>query len=305
MKKIINGLFLFLKGFIMGVGNVIPGVSGGTLAVILGIYDKFISSISHIFSKLKESILFLLPIILGMGIAIIVSSKVIDWAFTSYPFATALLFEGMIIGGVPLLYKKIKGNVKKVSNITIFLIIFTLLLVYALVFGGVNNNVVMTDITIMDYIVLFLIGIIGAATMIIPGLSGSMTLKVLGYYELIVQDTLSSITDFSLFGRNMQILIPFGIGCVVGMLLIAKLIEFLLKKYEVKSYFGIFGFIFASIIIIFVQIFSQNPNHVFGFGEIICGIIIFFIGLFGSYFLSIGKIKIGSFEPFKNKKENK
>ena len=126
---------------------------------------------------------------------------------------------------------------------------------------------------------------VAAATMIIPGISGSMTLMVLGYYEGIYE-TVGNITNFSEFGRNMAILIPFGIGVVIGIFLIAKMVEFLLAKFEVKTYFGIFGFIFASLIIMFVK-------NVFAFNliEFVIGLVLMVIGYLLSYFIANYKKK--------------
>ena len=224
MKKFFSWLALFLKGAVMGIANVIPGVSGGTLAVIMGIYDKFISAISNIFKDFIKNLLFLLPIVLGMGAAIIISSKVIGNALEAIPLATALFFEGLIIGGMPILYKKIKGHEKKPLNIVIFLIVFALLLVYTFAFGGINNEVVIVEFNFVEYLKLFLVGVVAAATMIIPGISGSMTLMVLGYYNLVVTDAVGNITNFDLLSRNLNILIPFGLGCVIGIIVIAKII---------------------------------------------------------------------------------
>lgn len=300
MKKFLNSLVLFIKGAVMGIANVIPGVSGGTLAVIMGIYDKFIGAISNIFKDFIKNFLFLLPIVLGMGVSVILSSKVIGDAFEMIPLATALFFEGLIIGGVPILYKKIKGHEKKPLNIFILLFVFALLLVYTFVFGGVNNEVVILEFNFVEYLKLFLIGVVAAATMIIPGISGSMTLMVLGYYNVIVTDTVGNITNFDLIGRHLNILIPFALGCVIGIVIIAKIIEYFLKKFEVKTYFAIFGFVFASMVIVI----AQNIPSAFKVWELLLGLGLLLVGFFASYFISIGKIKIGSWEPFK-KKENK
>ncbi len=297
MKKFFNWLALFLKGAVMGIANVIPGVSGGTLAVIMGIYDKFISAISNIFKDFVKNLLFLLPIVLGMGVSIIISSKVIGNAFEAIPLATALFFEGLIIGGMPILYNKIKGHEKKPLNIGILLIVFALLLVYTFVLGGINNEVVILEFNFIEYLKLFLVGVVGAASMIIPGISGSMTLMVLGYYNLIITDAVGNITNFDLLSRNLNILIPFGLGCVIGIVVIAKIIEYLLKKFEIKTYFAIFGFVFASMIIVI----CQNIPQEFKIWELLLGFGFMVIGFFISYFVSIGKIKIGSWELFKKK----
>lgn len=297
MKKFFSWLALFFKGAVMGIANVIPGVSGGTLAVIMGIYDKFISAISNILKDFIKNLLFLLPIVLGMGASIIISSKVIGNALEAIPLATALFFEGLIIGGMPILYKKIKGHEKKPLNIVVLLIVFALLLVYTFAFGGINNEVVIVEFNFIEYLKLFLVGVVGAATMIIPGISGSMTLMVLGYYNLVITDAVGNITNFDLLSRNLNILIPFGLGCVIGIVVIAKIIEYLLKKFEIKTYFAIFGFVFASMIIVI----CQNIPQEFRIWELLLGFVFMAIGFFVSYFVSIGKIKLGSWEPFKKK----
>ena len=107
-----ENIFLVIKGFIMGIANVIPGVSGGTLALTLGIYEKLIKAISHFLSNLKENIKFLLPLGIGMVLAVITMSNVIDYSFKNFPLPTTLFFMGLVIGGVPLLYKRVKGLLK-------------------------------------------------------------------------------------------------------------------------------------------------------------------------------------------------
>lgn len=297
MKKFKEWILLFFKGGLMGIGNVIPGVSGGTLAVILGIYDKMIAAISTIFKKFKENILFLIPLLLGMVIFIVLSSKGIDLALGHFPLATVMLFVGMILGGVPILFNKVKVGLKNPFNYIVFIIVFAGLLLYTFLCSS-ENIVIIESFSFLDYLLLFLVGVLAAATMIIPGISGSMTLMVIGYYDLIVRDCIGNIMDFSQIVYHLKILIPFGIGCIVGILLVAKLINFLLKRFETKTYFGIFGFIFASLIIVFYLNVSS-----FNIWEFIVGILLFVFGFFLSYFMSIGKIKIGKFEPFKKKEE--
>lgn len=284
MKKLINPVILFVKGIIMGLANVIPGVSGGTLALILGVYEKLINSITTLFKKFKENILFILPLGFGMLVAIIGGSKIIPPCLEKYPLATVLFFVGLILGGIPLLYKKINNHLKSPSNYLVFVIVFIALLCYTFLTDN-TGNVDLTNLDFIDYVKLLIVGIVAAATMIIPGISGSMTLMVLGYYDGI-WSTVGNITNFSEFGHNMKILIPFGIGVVIGLFLIAKLIEILIKKFEVKTYFGIFGFIFASLIIIF----AKNVSTV-NIPELLIGIILLVVGFFISYFIANFKKK--------------
>lgn len=275
MKNVI----LIIKGFFMGLANLIPGVSGGTIAITLGIYDKLISSISHILSNIKENIKFLLPIFIGMILSILSLSKVMSFALDKFLFPTILFFIGAIVGGVPMLYKKVKGN-KSIISYIIFVLTFGLVIGLTYLSGG--NVISFDNINIIGYIKIFFVGIISAATMVIPGISGSAVLMTLGYYEPII-NTIKDLTNFSNLANNMMILIPFGIGVIIGILLIAKLIEYLLKKYEIKTYYGILGFVFASIISIIIQNFFMNGIINISILEVIIGLILFGLGFIVAY----------------------
>ena len=118
-----------LKGMVIGIANIIPGVSGGTMMVAMGIYDKLIHCITHLFKEFKKSVLFLLPIAIGMGIAIIGSSFGIEYLFENFPVQTNLLFIGLIIGGLPAIWKNVKGKSIRLGHILAFLAFFALIFV--------------------------------------------------------------------------------------------------------------------------------------------------------------------------------
>ena len=263
----------------MGLANLIPGVSGGTIAITLGIYDKLINAISHIFSNIKENIKFLIPIFLGMIISILTLSKVMSFALDKFLFPTILFFIGAIVGGVPMLYKKVKES-KSVTSYIIFILTFALVIGLTFISGG--KVVTFEGINLIGYIKLFFVGVISAATMVIPGISGSAVLMTLGYYEPII-NTIKDLTHFSNLFNNMCILIPFGIGVIIGILLIAKLIEYLLNKYETKTYYGILGFVFASIISIIIQNMFMNGVISVSILEAIVGVILFCLGFVVAY----------------------
>ena len=241
-------ILLILKGMIIGVANIIPGVSGGTLMIILGVYEEIINAISHFFKNLKKNLKFIIPLAVGMIVAILLLSKVIKVCLEKYPFPTTLFFVGLVIGGLPLLWNKSKAAKGKASNWVVFGITFAIIMAFTFLKNS-NFAVDLSTLTPVGYITLFIVGMISAATMVIPGISGSLVLMLLGYYKPI-NDTISNLTDFSLFGHNISILIPFGIGIVVGIILIAKLIEYLLKRYPVKTYYGVLGFVLASLVAI-------------------------------------------------------
>ncbi len=269
-------LTLVIKGFLIGVANIIPGVSGGTLAITLGIYEKLIGAISHFFKNLKENIKFIIPIGIGAVLSILLLSRVISFCLDKYTLATILFFIGLILGGIPLLNKRIKGHYKNVFNIIIFLLSFGFVIALSVLKG--ENVVSFENMNIINYIMLFLVGVVAAATMIIPGVSGSFVLMLLGYYKPIV-DTIGALTKFNNIWQNIMILVPFGIGVLVGIVAISKLLEFLFKKYEVKTYFGVMGFIMASII----TIFTGAEGLVFSIPQLLIGLILLGIGFTAAY----------------------
>lgn len=280
-----DNLVLVVKGFIMGIANIIPGVSGGTLALILGIYEDFIGAISHFFSNFKKNICFLAPIAIGILLAIASLSRVIDYSYKHYPIPTSLFFVGLVIGGIPMLYSKVKGKeeVKQVSSYLIFLLTFALVIFMAcssLIFGE-GLKVSLSNMGFVNYLLLFLVGVIAAATMVIPGVSGSLVLMLLGYYYPVIA-VIKEFTSLKNIGSNILILGVFGIGVLLGIVLISKLIEFLFNKYEAKTYFGVLGFIIASIIAIPISA-MLNIKVSFDIIQILIGIIFLVFGYTISY----------------------
>ena len=261
-------ILLVLKGMIIGVANIIPGVSGGTLMIILGLYEEVIDTISHFFKNFKKNLKFIIPLAIGMVLSILLLSKLISLCLDKYPFPTTLFFVGLILGGIPLIWKKTSAAKKKISNWVVFLITFSIVVTFAFLKSG-DFVVDFNSLTPFGYIVLFIIGMVSAATMVIPGISGSFVLMLLGYYEPIV-NTIKDLTNFSLLGHNILILAPFGIGILVGIVLVAKLIEYLLKKYPVKTYYGVLGFVLASLVAIIKPMFGMTPSII----EIVVSIIL-------------------------------
>ncbi len=253
MKKNIS---LFIKGFIMGIANIIPGVSGGTLAITLGIYEDLIGILSNFLKNIKKNIKFLLPIGIGMIASILSLSKVINYCLEHFEIQTILFFIGLILGGLPLILKKAKLKKIKLSNIIVFLITFSVIMSFTFIKGD-SFTVNLQSLNIIKEVILFLVGMVAAATMVIPGISGSFVLMLLGYYKPII-DTISNLTNYKEIFHNSLILFPFGIGVIIGIVLVAKLIEFLLNKYEHITYSGILGFIIASIFSILLNISAFN-----------------------------------------------
>ena len=281
MKK---SILLVIKGFVMGIANIIPGVSGGTLAIILGIYEQFISSISHFFKNIRENIKFLLPILIGIVLSIISMSNVIDYSYKHYPIPTTLFFVGLVLGGIPLLYGKVKGKKDSslLSNIIIFLITFSLVIFMAFADKIFNTgSISFSNMSVFSYILLFIVGIITSATMVIPGVSGSLVLMLLGYYYPIIK-LIKNLSKFQNLSTNLPILIVFGLGVLLGIILISKLIEYLFKKHQTKTYYGVLGFIFASIAAIPISTVKEVSLS-FNIIHILIGVVMLVIGIITSY----------------------
>ncbi len=253
-NKGLDWLLDIVKGFIVGTANVIPGVSGGTLMLVLGIYEKVIGSISNIFKQFKKSVLTLLPVLVGVGVAILSMSKVITYCLDAYTFATIMLFVGAVLGGMPMLISRVKKDPVKPLYVVICLITFAI--VIGMLFLGQGGNADLSHMGPIKFLTVIFMGAIGSATMIIPGVSGSALLMTFGYYT------------------------P------------AKLIEMLLKKFEIQSYWGIIGFVLASAIIIVLQNFfmldgawTSAATVLAGtpVWEYILGVALAALGFYGSY----------------------
>lgn len=257
-------LFDILRGAAIGIANIIPGVSGGTLAVSMGIYDKIISSVTGLFRHFKKSVTTLLPYGIGMVVGLLGLSFIIEFLFASYPLPTVLLFIGLILGGVPALWKRIKGQKIGAIGILLFLLFFALLVLLPFVAGEERTDLVLTPDAV-TIIKLFFVGVIASATMVIPGVSGSMILMSLGFYAPIlssITDFVRAVLDFNIGAALAEcaLLVPFGIGILVGIFAIAKLIEFLLARFEAYTYCAVLGLVAASPISIFTAFRMPKPS---------------------------------------------
>ncbi len=271
-----------LRGIVIGVANIIPGVSGGTMMVSMGVYNDIISSINNLFKSFKKSILTLLPYGIGMVAGIVGFAFMIEWLFGKFPIPTALLFIGLIFGGIPMILKKIKGKADVIA-IILFVVFFALIIGLEILGqkAGIERELSLTPIGIILSVI---IGCIAAATMIIPGVSGSMIMMILGYYNSII-GTLTGVVaslktgDFKAMLGYGGALIPFIIGLVVGMFGVAKLVRYLLDKHERRTYAAILGLIAASPYPVYVHSGASSISA----GAVVCGILTFAIGFFAAF----------------------
>ncbi|MBQ6282836.1 MAG: DUF368 domain-containing protein [Bacilli bacterium] len=267
-----NSIMTILKGFVLGIANIIPGVSGGTLAITLGIYEKLIEIISNFSKKIKDNIKFVILLVIGVAIGLLLFSNIISTCLDRFPFVTIMFFIGIILGGTPILFKKVNNNIN-ISNIVIFFITFSIVMIMTFISSG-DKIITLDSLNIIKIIGLFFAGFFAAASMLLPGISGSFILMLIGYYKPIV-DSIKDLTHFNNILHNIIILGFAGIGILFGLVLSAKLINWLLKKYEIQTYFGIIGFVIASVISIFISALSSTINII----NIIIGIVMLIVGI--------------------------
>lgn len=230
------------RGMAMGASDVIPGVSGGTIAVLLGIYDQLIHAINGIFSKnWRKHLGFLIPLALGVAIAIFTLARVMEWLLKHYPGPTYFFFLGLIIGVIPFLFKE--ADVK--NNFTVnqyIILIIGAILISLLMFLNDDKEAVIIDRSIFTYSLLFISGFIGSAAMILPGVSGSFVLLVIGVFPTVM----SAISNFEL-----SVIIVTGIGILVGIISMSKIVNYFLTHYRSSTFALIIGMVIGSIVVIF------------------------------------------------------
>jgi len=262
------------RGLIMGASDVIPGVSGGTIAVLLGIYDRLIAAINGLFSKhWKQYLSFLIPLAIGVATAIFTLARLMKWLLANYPQPTYFFFLGLVIGIIPNLLITVQA--KRTFTIKhIILLMFGALLVSLMIFGmGADQGTVITNKTVKTYILLFFAGILASAAMILPGISGSVVFLVIGVYPTII-DAISTI-DVITIG-------VVGIGIVTGIVMMSKIIHFFLRRYQTATFALIIGAVIGSIVVIFPG-WPTDP------AALILNVGTFASGLLGAYIL--GKIE--------------
>ncbi len=296
-----NFIIDILKGAVMGIANVIPGVSGGTMAVAMGIYDKLITSLTHIFKEFKKSVMTVLPIGIGMVIGIIGLSMIIEWMFGTVPIQTNLLFIGLILGGVPAIWARVKDHKVKAGYIIGFILFFALVIALSFVQAGTEKEkealkaseeteteTFYVETGVVPSAKYVAAGVVASGTMVIPGVSGSMMMMVMGLYEKVI-GSISNIVkalaagDFATVGMCCGLLVPFAIGAVIGIFVIAKLIEMLLSKYSVPTFWCIMGLIAGSpiaIIVVNADIFAGINA-----GSGITGVLFLAVGFVIAFFL--------------------
>lgn len=256
----------FGKGILIGAGGILPGISSGVLCVIFGIYEKLLDSILNFFTDIRNNFKFLFPIASGAIVGVIIFSKILQYLLFRFPMQTKSVFIGLILGGTVMLFKDINKKEKfKVKN----LLYLSISLAIGIFMVYIESKIGIETIENVSYIYLLLSGFLMSIGIVIPGVSNTIILMLLGVYSLY----LSSISSLYL-----PVLIPMVIGVGIGSILFMKIIKYLLDKYYIQTMFSIVGFTLGSIFVLLPEVQSIFEICI----ACLCGICgYYFMGIWG------------------------
>ncbi len=298
MKTPVKDFFKRLAaGFAIGVSSVIPGISGATTAVVLKVYNQIIHAFSYFIKEFVKSLIILIPIVLGVIIAMIPCVWLFNLAFQYCMFAILCLFGGLIVGCFPSLLDEVKGE--QIKNKYIVGLVIGIIIAIGI---GIMSILLSADSTVEGwfgneewnwwfYLLLILVGFIASFSLVIPGISGSLVMLIIGFYTPLlswVVDTVVALFTGGLYqGQGFQLgmlAITFFGGYLIGVFVLSKLMHFLLKKFHFGSYYVIIGVVIGSFFTLFFNsdIWSYYQSWSAGtqmglpqWAEILIGVIVF------------------------------
>ena len=273
---------VMFRGMAVGVTEAVPGVSGSTVAMILGIYERLIYSLSILTTnQRKKSLPFLFVFGLGMVIGFALSVFLIDYLLKTYRTPTLTFFIGIIVGFLPYLWKetiKLSKQKLKIKHYIIILL-FLCLVILGQLLGGMSN-IDLSNLSLADYLFFVVAGFVASTALVLPGISGALVLTIFGIYE-IAMDSLTSL--------NFPIVLAVGSGVVMGILFSSKLIRYLLENFKIETYAAMIGLVSGSIYAIL-----SNLDNAFDKQTIFLSLITFLAGV--SFLIILKQIQFNKYE---------
>ena len=237
-----NGFLNVVKGIFIGAGAIVPGVSSGVLCVIFGIYEKLLDAVLNFFKDIKQNIKFLFPIALGVGIGVLLFSNMLNYLLYEFPIQTKSIFIGLIIGTIPSLIREVnEKEAFKPQNVMYLLIALAIGIITVVL---ENRMHIITNVDNMSIMYLVMCGAIMSVGIVVPGVSSTIILMLLGVYSVYLQ---------SVANLYLPVLIPLGIGLILGSIIVMKLTKKLLETYYSQTFYSIIGFTIGSIFVLLPQ----------------------------------------------------
>ncbi len=257
-----------ISGIILGIANIIPGVSGGTMAVVLNLYDPLIAACHP--RRWRQNLSFLLTVAAGALTGILLFSRLLAYLLAQHTLATHFFFMGLILGSIPMIYQRAKGGRSwHWWDLIPFLIALGVMLLTVLGQGAEAQQQVVTQLTPWVFLRLMVVSLISTFAMILPGISGSFMLLVMGSYTTV----LTAIGQW-----NLPILLPVALGVVLGLVVGTQIIRVLLERFTHPTYVAILGLVVGSL-------FSVYPGFSWG-GEGIVAVVLLLAAAAGAYLFS-------------------
>ncbi|PKK97312.1 MAG: hypothetical protein CVV58_01890 [Tenericutes bacterium HGW-Tenericutes-3] len=283
-----NHFIKIIKGSLVGMGSILPGVSGSMIAAVLNIYQDLIEALNNFTKHPIQSVIqvwqYIVGVFVGLGLGFLFISTFLDVA----PIPLSLLFIGFILGAIPGLRKEIK--VEKYHWTHFFVMIIAMFVMFGFLF--IQEQSASTG-SWTDYIIVFFIGTITAISIIIPGLSGATILLALGYYQTLIQlgdDIIRSFASLNFTAISSQLPMAglLALGVIFGLILMGKVMYLLLKYYKAHFYFAVLGIVFISPFNILFTLQENTTHNVFGAKWYVwlIGVLLFFLGILITYLLS-------------------
>ncbi|MDR2899024.1 MAG: DUF368 domain-containing protein [Clostridiales bacterium] len=291
-----------VKGIFIGIALVIPGLSGSIFAVVVGLYDRIIETVSRFSYDKKGAVKFLAPIAIGVCVGILVSTKAVLWICETYPLQSYLFFTGLVLGSAPLIIGKAKKIPFKIQYLGISILSF--LSIMAITRLGSSNSGSYVAIeslsSVSDGTMMAFAGVFSVSLMAVPGISGSVMLMVINQYGTVYNAVGKAVDmlafavsgDYARAGealKTVALIIPFLFGALIGLVAVAKIMAFLLKRYEALVYYAVCGIVIAAMVTLVTEgVMTGLSGSVTAF-EIVIALVCLAAGVLGTVFLDVPK----------------
>ena len=242
-----------IKAILIGIAKIVPGLSGTVLMISFNIYDKAINAITRFFDNPKKNFIFLFNLGIGILIGVVLFSKLIKYCLENYYIYTMTLFIGLIIGGIITIKKEITNTT---SNYLLIIISFIIMS-----FISMTNlaNIYTIKGTFIDYIVFFISGLLEALGTIVPGVSSTALLMLIGIYPYYI-NIMSNLLNINYLLSSIRFILPFGLGLFIGVIFISLIISYLLRYHKEKTFSIILGLSFSTIATLSLSIITKLTN---------------------------------------------
>ena len=300
------------KGIFIGIALVVPGLSGSIIALVMGLYDDIINAVSDFRKDIKGNIKFLAPIGIGAVAGILASARAVLWLCQTYPLQAYLFFTGLVLGAYPLIFRKMTKSKFKPSYIIAVALGFSFMFIISFIMDtGADSAYIAIDTldSASDFGILLAVGAVSMSFMMIPGVSGAVMLMVMGQYGTVYNAVGMSIDLIGYILRGnfeaaaevfmtVMLVLPFGIGALIGIVFIAKILAFFLNRWESIVYYAVMGLVSGAVLLLIGESGVMQPEG--GFLPILTGIIFLIIGLLCTLFLDRpSKSKEGGRRPLR------